>query len=119
MEEEPKSHTRSQEESDQWKNHLLTKLLVEKEHPKHDLDRDQTKNGHGVLDDLENFPKLPDVSSESINQVTWETIGPETVLAFTEGNLELHCLFLMAIFLEKVQGVFECWRTTLNAIVHP
>lgn len=111
--------TCSKKEGNEREDHLFTEFLVKEEHAQHDLDRDQPKNGHGIFDDFENPAKLPDVPREPIDQMTGEAVGPEAVLALTEGNLELDILLFVPILLEEVDGMFEGRRTTLDAVVHP
>tara|TARA_R110002060_G_scaffold25232_1_gene34428 strand:- start:283 stop:468 length:186 start_codon:yes stop_codon:yes gene_type:complete len=52
----------AQEQSDEWIDHFIAKVLTEEEHAKHDADGNQTKEWHGPFDELEDFAKFPDVA---------------------------------------------------------
>lgn len=112
-------NTCSEKKSDEWKDHLIAKILAKEEYSEHYSDWDQTQKRHGVLDDLEHFSKFLDVARKLINEVAWETIGPEAILTLTEGNLKLHFFFRMAVLSEEVERMLERGRTALDAIVHP
>lgn len=111
--------TCAKEKSNEWEDHLLTKLFVEEEHPKHDSDRDNAQNRHCPFDDLKNFAKLPDIPTKLVHEVTRETVGPEGVLPLPKRNLQLYTFRLVSIALEEVECVFKGWRAALDAIVHP
>ena len=111
--------TCAKEKSNEWEDHLVTKLLIEEEHPKHDSNRYNAQDRHSPLDDFQNFPKLLDITRKLVHEMTGEAVGPEGVLALPECNLQLHTFRLMSIALEKVKGMFEGWRAALNSIVHP
>lgn len=81
------SHTGSEEESDEWENHLVAEFLAEEEYSQHDPYGYYAQHGHCVLYDLQDLAKLFDVARESIDQVTREDVGPETVLPLPESNL--------------------------------
>lgn len=49
----------------------VIEVLVEEEQPKHDLDGNQTKNGHGPFDDLEKAAEFPNVGRVLRNEFTW------------------------------------------------
>lgn len=51
--------------------------------------------------------------------MTGKTIGPEAILALTEGHLKLDILWLMPISLEEIEGMLEDWGSALYAIIHP
>ena len=111
--------TCAKEKSNKWKDHLVTKLFIEEEHPKHDSYRYDAQDWHCPLDDFQDFPKLLDIGRKLVHEMTWETVGPERVLALPECNLQLHTFRLMTITLEEVKGMFEGWRAALDSIVHP
>ena len=111
--------TCAKEKSNEWEDHLLTKFFIEKEHPKHDPDRNNAQDRHSPLDNLQNLAKLPDIPTKSVHKITRETVGPERVFALSECNLQPHTLRLVSITLEEVECVFKGRRAALDAIVHP
>jgi len=76
--------TSAQKECDEWEDHLVTKLLVEKEHPEHDPNWNETKDWHSILDNLQHPPELLDVCRELIDQCAGEAIGPKAFLPLAE-----------------------------------
>ena len=111
--------TCAKEKSNEWKDHLVTELFFEEEHPKHDPDRYNAQNRHSPLNDFQNFAKLLDIARELVHEMTREAVGPEGVLALPECHLQFHTFRLMPIALEEVEGMFEGWRAALYSIVHP
>ena len=111
--------TGAKEKSNEWEDHLVTKLFIEEEHPKHDPYRYNAQDRHSPLDNLQNFAKLPNIPRKLVHKMTRETVGPEGVLALPKRNLQPHAFRLVSIALEEVEGMLEGWRAALDAIVHP
>ena len=111
--------TCTKEKSNEWKDHLVTELFIEEEHPKHDSNRYNAQDRHSPLDDFQDSPKLPDIARKLVHEMTRETVGPEGVFALAECNLQPHTFRLMSIALEEVKGMFEGWRAALDSIIHP
>lgn len=54
-------HTCTEEESDERKDHLVSKFLVEKEHPQHDFDWHNPQYRHCPFDELQHLSEFPNV----------------------------------------------------------
>ena len=59
---ERKDHTGPEKQRDERKDHLVTKVLTEKEHAQHNSDGYNAQNRHRPFDQLQNLAELPDVA---------------------------------------------------------
>ena len=112
-------HTCAEEESNQRKDHLVTKIFAKEKHAKHNSDGDETQDGHGILDDLQDPAEFLDIAGELLDELTGECIRPKAVFALTECDLQPNILCLMAVFFEIIEGMLKGGRASLDSVVHP
>ena len=77
-------HTGSEEQRYQRKYHFITKIFAEEEHSKHHSYGYETKNRHGIFDQLQHLAELLDIGGELFDQLAWEDIRPKAILALSK-----------------------------------
>lgn len=78
---------RAQERRNQGIHHLVPERFAEEEDPEHDADGDGAQDGHRPLDHLEEEAKVLDVLGVVGNEFAGKHVGPESLLALSEGYL--------------------------------